>query len=230
MGRGGKREGSGRPKGSGKYGEQTKAVRLPISKLELLPELFKMQSPSSEPDEIAVAQDVSQVQDNTIDMRSHVRRNSKSRAPEINPEIGTIVEEIYKPDGKTRYPLPLYMNPVSAGYPAFTEDYEEGKLDLNRHLVKHPTSTYIVRVTGESMIDAGIHPGDMLIVDRSLEARDGKVVIAVVDGELTVKRISYDSNRRLYLLPHNPNFQPLKILPEMEFLVWGVVTNVIHPL
>jgi DNA polymerase V len=225
MGRGGKREGSGRPKGSGKYGEQTKAVRLPISKLELLPELLKQSSAPTEPDEATVMQN--DIQNNTVDMRSHVRRNSRTRAPEI--EVGTLVDDIYAPDSSTRYRLPLYMNPVSAGSPAFTEDYVEGKLDLNRHLVRHPNETFIVRVTGESMLEAGIHPGDMLIVDRSLEARDGKIVIAVVNGELTVKRISLNSNL-ISLLPHNPSFQPIKISPEMDFFVWGVVTNVIHPL
>ncbi|CAN1211969.1 translesion error-prone DNA polymerase V autoproteolytic subunit [Tumidithrix helvetica PCC 7403] len=227
MGRGGKREGSGRPKGSGKYGEQTKAVRLPVSKLELLPELLKMVSAPTELDEATTH--VATDSDKTVDMQSHVRRKAKTRSPELSPEIGTIVEDVFSPDCSTRYRLPLYMNPVSAGSPAFTEDYVEGKLDLNRHLVRHPTATFIVRVTGDSMIDAGIHPGDMLIVDRSLEAADGKVVIAVVDGELTVKRISIDANR-LFLLPHNTNYQPLKILPEMDFFVWGVVTNVIHPL
>jgi DNA polymerase V len=95
--------------------------------------------------------------------------------------------------------------------------------------VKHPDSTFLVRVVGESMQDAGIHPRDLLVVDRSLEAISGKVVIAVVDGELTVKRLRKHRNK-LWLMPENPNFQPIEIGENMELHIWGVVTNVIHAL
>jgi DNA polymerase V len=121
------------------------------------------------------------------------------------------------------------MAPVTAGFPSPAEDYIEGKLDLNEHLVKHPAATFFVRVTGDSMIDAGIHPGDILIVDRSLEAADKKVVIAVVEGELTVKRIRL-INEKIVLMPENENYKPLQINKETDFEIWGVVTNVIHPL
>jgi DNA polymerase V len=136
---------------------------------------------------------------------------------------------VFCPDRSTRRARPLFLAPVSAGFPSPAEDYIEGRLDLNKHLIKHPAATFFVRVAGDSMTGAGIHPGDILVVDRSLEPRDASVVIAVLDGELTVKRISRRSGR-LYLVPDNALYQPLEILAEMEFEVWGVVTSVIHSL
>lgn len=121
------------------------------------------------------------------------------------------------------------MVPVTAGFPSPAEDYIEGKLDLNKHLIKHPAATFFVRVAGDSMIDAGIHPGDILIVDRSLEPANKKVVIAIIDGELTVKRIRINKGR-IYLIPENKKYKPIEIEKEMDFDIWGVVTNVIHPL
>jgi len=99
----------------------------------------------------------------------------------------TITASIYYPDYSTKCERPLYMEPFSAGSPSPAEDYIEGKLgklDLNQHLIKHPAATFFVRVTGDSMIVAGVHPGDILIliVDRAIEAFDKKVVIAVIDG------------------------------------------------
>ena len=94
--------------------------------------------------------------------------------------------KIYAPDFSTSIECPLFIDAVSAGFPSPAEDYVEGKLDLNKYLIKHPAATFFVRVTGDSMIEAGIHTGDILIVDRSLEPADKKVVIAVVDGELII--------------------------------------------
>ena len=139
------------------------------------------------------------------------------------------IREVVRPRLETTYELPLYACPVSAGFPSPAEDYLEGTLDLNQYLVKHPAATFFVRVTGDSMIGAGIHAGDILIVDRSLEARDGKVVIAVVNGELLVKRLRMEKER-IYLASENQDYPPLVITDLMEFEVWGVVTNVIHPL
>ena len=101
----------------------------------------------------------------------------------------TKVQCLHTPDTSTSYPRPLFSTPVSARFPSPADDYIEGKLDLNKHLIQHPAATFFVRVTGDSMIDAGIHPGDILIVDRALETEDKNVVIAVVHGELLVKRI-----------------------------------------
>lgn len=141
----------------------------------------------------------------------------------------TKVEIVYKPNRSTKRRQPIFMATVPAGFPSPAADYEEGKLDLNRHLIKNSTATFFVRVTGDSMVKAGIHDGDLLIVDRSIEPRDKNVVIAVVNGELTVKRIRIRKNR-LTLEAENEAYQSQEINDGMEFEVWGVVTNVIHAL
>ena len=143
--------------------------------------------------------------------------------------MNTTVESVLWPDRTTRWPRPLFLASVSAGFPSPAEDYIEGRLDLNRHLIKHPAATFFVRVAGDSMINSGIHPGDILVVDRALEPQDSNVVVAVIDGELTVKRIS-QRHGKLFLVPDNQAYEPLEILEEMEFEVWGVVTSVIHNL
>ena len=137
------------------------------------------------------------------------------------------MNNIYTPDQSTEIALPLFMSSVEAGFPSPAEDYIEGSLDLNKHLIKHPAATFFVRVSGDSMINAGMYPDDILIVDRSLEATDKKIVIAVIDGELTVKRLRYRDSL-LFLEPENDTCRPIKITKEMSFEVWGVVTNVIH--
>ena len=137
------------------------------------------------------------------------------------------VDELYQVKRQTQYSLLLYSCPVSAGFPSPAEDYLEGKLDLNRHLIPHPLATFFVRVSGDSMLGAGIHSGDLLIVDRSLEAREGKIIIAVVDGELLVKRLQF-KNQQPCLVAENPDYPELKITEAMNFQIWGVVTNVIH--
>jgi DNA polymerase V len=126
-------------------------------------------------------------------------------------------------------PLPLYAFKVPAGFPSPAEDYMEGKLDLNEELIDCEEATFFMRVSGDSMIGAGIMPGGMLVVDRSLEARHGKIVIAVVDGQLTVKRL-YDRGGRVQLCSENPKYQPIKISRGQDLQIWGVVTNVITKL
>ncbi|MEP6892114.1 MAG: translesion error-prone DNA polymerase V autoproteolytic subunit [Nitrospirota bacterium] len=139
------------------------------------------------------------------------------------------IDAVYAPDLSTRYALPIFLGRLPAGFPSPADDYLEGKLDLNRHLIKHPAATFFVRVTGDSMIDAGIHSGDLLVVDRSLEPADKHVVVAVLDGELTVKRL-FKQNGVLRLLPENLNYQPIEIAPQQTIEIWGVVTSVIHAL
>ena len=138
------------------------------------------------------------------------------------------INKIYKP-GLSKQDIPVFTARVSAGFPSPAADYEEGRLDLNKHLIKNPPATFFVRVTGDSMEGAGIHDGDLLIVDRSLEPISGRVVIAVVDGELTIKRLRIQRGKYT-LEPENENYPITKISKDMEFEVWGVVTNVIHPL
>lgn len=125
------------------------------------------------------------------------------------------------------FQIPLYSSRVQAGFPSPADDFLEQRLDLNKHLVKHPTATFFVRVSGDSMINAGIHENDILVVDRSLEAKHGKIVIAAVDGDLTVKRL-HKTSTQTYLMPENPKFSPIAISEDNEVVIWGVVTNVIH--
>ena len=126
-----------------------------------------------------------------------------------------------------RLARPLFLSRVPAGFPSPAEDYVEGSLDLNEHLIQHKEATFFVRVQGESMIGAGIHNGDLLVVDRALEAVDGNIVIAVVDGELTLKRLS-KRNGQVRLLSDNPRFRPIEFNEDQALEIWGVVTNVIH--
>lgn len=162
MPRGGVRKGAGRPVGSGKFGEPTRVVRIPLS--QTLP-----------------------------------------------------------------YRLPFYECAVSAGFPSPADGEMGDKLDLNELLIKHPAATFFVRVAGSSMINAGIHHGDILVVDRSVEPLHGRIVIAAVNGELTVKRLHRDG-KQLQLLAENEAYGPIDIGENSDLHIWGVVTNVIHSL
>jgi DNA polymerase V len=118
---------------------------------------------------------------------------------------------------------------VAAGFPSPAQDYFDGSLDLNDHLIRDKTSTFIVRVSGESMIGAGISDGDELVVDRSLTPKHGNVVVAILDGELTVKRLEL-SPSGVTLRAENPEYPPIHV-PELSNLqVWGVVTVCLHHL
>ena len=123
-------------------------------------------------------------------------------------------------------PIPLY-NSVAAGFPSPAEDHMESSLDLNQHLIRHPSATFYVYARGDSMVSAGIYDGDMLVVDRSLETKNDSIVVAIINGEFTVKSIS-KVNEHLYLMPHNSSYNPIKITEEMDFEIWGVVTHSIH--
>jgi len=139
------------------------------------------------------------------------------------------IKEIYTFDRTTDLKRPLLGANIPAGFPSPAQDYIEGTLDLNEHLIAHPAATYFVRVEGYSMIGAGIFPNDILIVDRSLEARDKKVVIAIVEGELTVKRLRIREDC-WQLMAENDDYQPIDITEDMDFMIWGVVTYSIHSL
>tara|TARA_Y100000589_G_scaffold307702_1_gene323590 strand:+ start:116 stop:700 length:585 start_codon:yes stop_codon:yes gene_type:complete len=169
LSRGGARTGAGRPKGQGKFGEKTKPMRIPVSKIDSVMNFIN------------------------------------------NSNIS----------------LPLYSSKVPAGFPSPADDHMEGKLDLNTHLVKHPTATFFVKASGDSMLGAGIHDGDILVVDRSLEPRKGKVVIAAVDGQLTVKRLQKKGSKT-FLVPENKKFRSIELNENTDVKIWGVVTNVIH--
>jgi DNA polymerase V len=171
MPRGGKRKGSGRPVGSGRFGSTTTPIRVPVG----------------------------------------------------------MIDEVLKFVQNKGFSLPFYSCSVSAGFPSPADDHMDGKLDLNDHLIKHPSSTFFVKAKGDSMTGVGIHDGDIMIVDRSVEAKNGKVVIAAIDGQLTVKRLSIRRGKS-WLVPENDKYQPIEIKEENDVLIWGVVTNVIHSL
>ena len=137
------------------------------------------------------------------------------------------IKIIYKTSRVCRRASPLFSTMVSAGFPSPADDYIEKNLDLNEHLIKHPAATFFVRVEGSSMVNAGVHSGDILIVDRSLEPADKKIIIAVINGELTVKRVRKHKDT-LCLVPENDAFATITVTEEMGFQVWGVVTHVIH--
>lgn len=137
------------------------------------------------------------------------------------------VSEVFSPENKNRVELPMFLESVSAGFPSPADDYLEDRLDLNDYLIRNPSATFFVRVTGDSMTDAGIYSGDVLVVDRSLNPKDGNIIIAAIDGELIVKRMQRIKNK-IYLLPENKRYKPIEISSEMNFEVWGVVTTVIH--
>lgn len=170
--RGGKRSGSGRPSGQGKYGsEPTKTIRVPIFRIAEIHDLLNGESKS--------------------------------------------------------HRIPIYSSKVQAGFPSPGDDYIERHLDLNQQLIRHPAATFIVIATGDSMTDAGIQSGDMLLVDKSLEAQNGAIVIAALNGELTVKRLSKVLNK-VQLLPENSRYKPIDITEGQDLVIWGVVTHVIH--
>lgn len=125
--------------------------------------------------------------------------------------------------------VPLFSCAVRAGFPSPADDYIEDKLDLNQFLIPHPASTFLVRAEGESMTGAGIRSGDLLIVDRSLEPTHNKIVIAAIDGELTVKRL-LSRHGTLQLLSENPAYPCIEVTEGMDMVIWGVVTHVISAL
>jgi len=200
---GGARSGAGRPKGSGKYKEPTKAIRVPEGSityiknfLQQYPDIAKSSSSQSDVTTIGMA----------------------STALESKPE-----NEIDKRlNGKLE--IPLFSSTVAAGFPSPAEDHVEDTLDLNDYMVQRPDSTFMLRVEGESMKNAGILPNDILIVDRSLKAIHNKIVIAALDGELTVKRL-FHRGGLIKLLPENPAYPEIELKSESDLVIWGVVVG-----
>ena len=125
--------------------------------------------------------------------------------------------------------LPVFSYRVPAGFPSPATDELEGEFNLNQLLFRHPEATYMIRVAGESMSGAEIHAGDLLAVDKHLEADHGHIVVAVLDGEVTVKRLER-KGESWWLMPANPAYKPYKIRTGEELFIWGVVTHVVHEL
>src|SRR5574343_812302 len=132
-------------------------------------------------------------------------------------------------ENPTAFKVPLFSHTIRAGFPSPADDYVADTLDLNEHLMPRKESTYLLTVSGDSMIGVGIHDGDILVVDRSLNPVNGKVVIAILDGQFTVKTLE-KKRGKIRLLPANPEFKPIELKDEQELQVWGVVTKVIHSL
>ena len=184
---GGARTGAGRPKGSGKYKEPTKAIRVPEGSITYIRDFLDHYP------------EVTEVSATAVNKGSSVTRNNVHKLA-----------------------LPLFSSRVAAGQPTQAEDHIEETLDLNDYMVQRPDSTFMLRVEGESMKDAGILPDDILVVDRSLKASHNKIVIAALDGELTVKRL-FHRGGLIKLMPENAEFSDIEIEQESDLLIWGVV-------
>ena len=134
--------------------------------------------------------------------------------------------EIFPASNKILLKLPYVKEGISAGFPSPADDFLDTAIDLNHELIKHPSSTFFGRVRGDSMKDLGIHNGDLLVIDKSLEPATGKVAVCYVDGEFTVKSLKIEKDN-IWLLPANNSYKPILVTKENDFMIWGIVTNVI---
>lgn len=148
------------------------------------------------------------------------RRSSPSRRIPVGVPLSPALNPV-------RQALPLGAGKATAGFPSPATDHVEQRLDLSEYLVLHPEATFFLRVKGDSMTGAGIHHGDLLIVDRSLSPASGRVVVATLNGELTVKRL-HRSRGKLTLKAENPAYPDIAVNAEHEFQIWGVVAHVVH--
>ncbi len=187
---GGNRAGAGRPKGTGRFGGPTKAIRVPEQALPAI--------------------------------QSFLERYKAGANEAIN---SLQHNDISAAEGRVE--VPLFSSKVAAGFPSPADDYLEKTLDLNEHLIQKPAATFLLRVEGESMTGVGIMPGDILIVDKAIKPTHNKIVIAAVDGELTVKRL-YKRDNVIQLLPENPSYPPIEIREFSDLVIWGVVTGSIR--
>jgi DNA polymerase V len=131
------------------------------------------------------------------------------------------------PERTVQHPIPFAISPIPAGFPSAMESFVERTLDLNDLLIKHPASTFFIRVLGDSMINAGIVSHDILIVDRSISPVHNKIAVVRVGDEFTVKRLKIEDNK-LFLVPENPDYAVVELHDEIDYEIWGIVTAVIH--
>ena len=124
---------------------------------------------------------------------------------------------------------PFFDTGISAGFPSPADDFKQERLSLDDMLVKNKLATFYARVSGQSMIDAGLNDNDLLVIDRSLEPENNKIAVCFLDGEFTVKRLRVEKDG-VWLQPENAKYKPIKITEENEFIIWGIVTNVIKKL
>lgn len=134
--------------------------------------------------------------------------------------------EMYIPEKLELIERPVVNEAIAAGFPSPAEDFKEVRISLDKELIKNEDATFYARVRGNSMVDANIEDGDLLVIDRSIETRDGKVAVCMVDGEFTVKRLKVEKDC-VYLVPENKKYKTIKVTEDNEFIVWGIVTYVI---
>lgn len=132
----------------------------------------------------------------------------------------------YLADTASPLKLPFIASGISAGFPSPADDFIEQSLDLNKYLIKHPSSTFCARVRGNSMKNAGMHDGDIMIIDKSLEPKSDDIAVCWIDGEFTVKRILKEKDV-IWLLPENEDYKPIRVTAENELTIWGIVIAVI---
>jgi DNA polymerase V len=135
--------------------------------------------------------------------------------------------EVFYIDKSAKLELPLFSNAVSAGFPSPADDYIENHLDLNKYLIQHPSSTFYIKVTGDSMVEANIYCGDILIIDRSIKIQNNDVALVILNGSFTVKRLKI-IGERILLVPENEKYKTVEVSKEMDFEVWGKVVWSIH--
>lgn len=135
--------------------------------------------------------------------------------------------EIHQTDLRLELSLPYADGGIKAGFPSPAQDYMEAAIDLNKELIKHPASTFYGRVKGDSMIDANVHDGDILVIDKSLEPQNGDMAVCFIDGEFTIKYIKLEKDV-IWLQPANEKYAPIKVTIDNDFLIWGIVTYCIQ--
>jgi DNA polymerase V len=131
--------------------------------------------------------------------------------------------DFYTANTSTHISLPFVEGGIAAGFPSPAQDYIDLHIDLNTELISNPSSTFYARVKGTSMQDAGIMDGDILVIDKSLEPKDGDTAVCFIDGEFTLKYIKFETDV-IYLVPANPKFEPIKVTEDNNFCIWGIVT------
>lgn len=190
--RGGTRPGAGRKQGSGKFGENTKVVRVPESQLDKIKNFL-----------------------------------SSYQQKRLFTDIDSVHEFTFPATFSEPIALPLYTSKVSAGLPDPADDHVEKRLDPSAFLIDDKNTTFFVTIQGYSMIDAGLLPGDKAVVDRSKTPSVGDIVLALLNGEFTIKTLSRQKNGAPRLLPANSSgeYAPIDINAEMHFEIWGVVTG-----
>ena len=134
--------------------------------------------------------------------------------------------EIYSALSEFSIEVPVISAGISAGFPSPAMDFIDLTIDMNKHLIKHPSATFYGRVKGVSMKDAGIHDGDLLVIDKSIRPSNDKIAVCYIDGDFTVKRIKIE-NDCIWLIPENETYKPIKVTSDNDFIIWGIVTHVI---